>query len=84
MYPEISVPAQPDGTVRKGQHKKKSTKENHKKKGNGAGSSGPAGFTMSKTVTKDNYTIGIVGGMGSYATLKYFERILEAFPAERD
>lgn len=39
---------------------------------------------MSKTVTKDNYTIGIVGGMGSYATLKYFERILEAFPAERD
>lgn len=39
---------------------------------------------MSKIVTKDNYTIGIVGGMGSYATLKYFERILEAFPAERD
>jgi aspartate racemase len=28
--------------------------------------------------------IGIVGGMGSYATLDLFKRCLEAFPAERD
>lgn len=29
-------------------------------------------------------TIGIVGGMGSYATLDFFRRILEAFPAEKE
>lgn len=29
-------------------------------------------------------TIGIVGGMGSYATLDFFRRILDAFPAEKE
>lgn len=29
-------------------------------------------------------TIGIVGGMGSYATLDFFRRLLNAFPAERE
>lgn len=28
--------------------------------------------------------IGIVGGMGSYATLSFFERLLDAFPAEKE
>lgn len=28
--------------------------------------------------------IGIVGGFGSYATLDFFERLLEAFPAEKE
>lgn len=28
--------------------------------------------------------IGIVGGMGSYATLDFFNRILDAFPAEKE
>lgn len=30
------------------------------------------------------YTIGILGGMGSYATLHFFSRILKAFPAEKE
>lgn len=29
-------------------------------------------------------TIGIIGGMGSYATLDFFKRILDAFPAEKE
>lgn len=29
-------------------------------------------------------TIGVVGGMGSYATMDFFRRILEAFPAEKE
>ena len=29
-------------------------------------------------------TIGIMGGMGSYATLDFFRRLLKAFPAEKD
>lgn len=29
-------------------------------------------------------TIGVVGGFGSYATLNFFERILESFPAEKE
>lgn len=29
-------------------------------------------------------TIGIVGGMGSYATLDFFRRLLRAFPAEKE
>lgn len=29
-------------------------------------------------------TIGIVGGMGSYATLDFFRRILDASPAEKE
>lgn len=28
--------------------------------------------------------IGIVGGMGSYATLSFFERLLDAFPGEKE
>ena len=28
--------------------------------------------------------IGILGGMGSYATLHFFEAILNAFPAEKE
>lgn len=28
--------------------------------------------------------IGIVGGMGSYATANFFQRLLDAFPAERE
>lgn len=29
-------------------------------------------------------TIGIIGGMGSYATLDFFRRILDVFPAEKE
>lgn len=29
-------------------------------------------------------TIGVIGGMGSYATLDFFHRLLTAFPAEKD
>lgn len=29
-------------------------------------------------------TIGVVGGMGSYATLHFFQRYLEVFPAEKE
>lgn len=29
-------------------------------------------------------TIGIIGGMGSYATLDFFRRLLDAFPAEKE
>ena len=32
----------------------------------------------------DDYVIGIVGGMGSYATVKFFERIVDSFPVERE
>lgn len=35
-------------------------------------------------MSKDEFVIGIVGGMGSYATLNFFERILNAFPAEKE
>ena len=36
---------------------------------------------------KDNLpkeVIGIVGGFGSYATLDFFERLLDSFPAEKE
>ena len=33
---------------------------------------------------KDDCTIGIVGGMGSYATANFFEMVLDAFPAEKE
>lgn len=33
---------------------------------------------------RSEYTIGILGGMGSYATLHFFSRILRAFPAEKE
>ena len=33
---------------------------------------------------KIDYAIGIVGGMGSYATLDFFRRVLQAFPAEKE
>lgn len=29
-------------------------------------------------------TIGILGGMGSYATVDFFKRVLDAFPAEKE
>ena len=32
----------------------------------------------------DNITIGIIGGMGSYATVDFFDRIVKAFPAEKE
>ena len=37
-----------------------------------------------EAVMKYTETIGIVGGMGSYATLDFFRRILDAFPAEKE
>ena len=33
---------------------------------------------------KRKQVIGIVGGMGSYATLNFFSRLLAYFPAERE
>lgn len=32
----------------------------------------------------DNITIGLVGGMGSYATVDFFHRIVDAFPADKE
>ena len=32
----------------------------------------------------DNDIIGIVGGMGSYATVDFFKRIIDAFPVEKE
>ncbi len=32
----------------------------------------------------DRMVIGVVGGMGSWATLNFFERILNAFPAQKE
>lgn len=32
----------------------------------------------------NSYTVGILGGMGSYATLDYFKRLLDAIPAEKE
>lgn len=31
-----------------------------------------------------NLVIGVVGGMGSYATVDFFKRLVEAFPAEKE
>lgn len=31
-----------------------------------------------------DYTVGIVGGMGSYATVDFFKRLVDAFPAEKE
>lgn len=33
---------------------------------------------------KDDLVIGVLGGMGSFATLDFFRRILEVFPAEKE
>ena len=33
---------------------------------------------------RDDLVIGIVGGMGSYATVDFFKRIIDAFPAEKE
>ncbi len=33
---------------------------------------------------KNKLTIGVLGGMGSYATLHLFKRLLDAFPAEKE
>lgn len=35
-------------------------------------------------MVKEEFVIGIVGGMGSYATLSFFERILDKFPAKKE
>lgn len=32
----------------------------------------------------NDYTIGIIGGMGSFATVDFFKRLVEAFPAEKE
>lgn len=32
----------------------------------------------------NDYTLGIIGGMGSFATVDFFRRIVEAFPAEKE
>lgn len=32
----------------------------------------------------DNKVIGVVGGMGSYATVDFFRRLVDAFPAEKE
>lgn len=32
----------------------------------------------------DNMVIGVVGGMGSYATVDFFKRLVNAFPAEKE
>lgn len=32
----------------------------------------------------DNLVIGVVGGMGSYATVDFFKRMVDAFPAEKE
>ena len=31
----------------------------------------------------EDYVIGIIGGMGSYATIDFFRRLVDAFPAEK-
>ena len=36
------------------------------------------------TLAKFQDVIGIIGGMGSYATLDFFHRLLRAFPAEKE
>lgn len=33
---------------------------------------------------KEKLVIGVVGGMGSYATVDFFRRLVDAFPAEKD
>ena len=33
---------------------------------------------------KNNKVIGVVGGFGSYATLNFFEMILDSYPAEKE
>lgn len=32
----------------------------------------------------ENFVIGIVGGMGSYATVDFFRRVIDVFPAEKE
>ena len=31
-----------------------------------------------------DYVVGIVGGMGSYATVDFFKRLVDAFPVEKE
>ena len=33
---------------------------------------------------KHDYTIGVIGGMGSYATVDFFKRLVDSFPAEKE
>ena len=35
-------------------------------------------------IKNNNFVIGVVGGMGSYATLSFFERYLKKFPANKE
>ena len=42
---------------------------------------------MKSNVWSEEYTenvIGIMGGFGSYATLNFFEQVLDSFPAEKE
>ena len=39
---------------------------------------------MKGTITMFQDVIGVVGGMGSYATLSFFQRLLDAFPGEKE
>lgn len=39
---------------------------------------------MAIKTDKNNFVIGILGGMGSYATVDFFRRIVDAFPAEKE
>lgn len=32
----------------------------------------------------NNHAVGIIGGMGSYATLDFYKRLLDAFPSDKD
>jgi len=42
------------------------------------------GRKRTEKVPKYNDTIGIIGGMGSFATLDFFRRLLQAFPGEKE
>ncbi len=33
---------------------------------------------------KQDYVIGVIGGMGSYATADFFKRLIDSFPAEKE
>lgn len=40
-------------------------------------------FEMEK-MKKQDYVIGVIGGMGSYATADFFKRLIDSFPAEKE
>lgn len=41
-------------------------------------------MTERENMKRSEYTIGIIGGMGSYATVDFFSRIVRAIPAEKE